>query len=101
MEQPFKGDLIVGTIPANGGNSTKTRHATKKRSSKDTRMDQPKASSSKRAAARALQLNMQICYLLRWRHRSGVVRQETGERVGYLLEMQRRNRKSTKEGGLP
>ena len=35
---------------------------------------------------------MQIYYLLRL-HRSGVVRQETGERVGYLLEMRRQNRK--------
>ena len=50
----------------------------KMRSSKDTRMDQPKAASSKWAAARALQLNMQIYYLLRWLHRSGAVRQETG-----------------------
>ena len=63
-------------------------------SSKDTRMDQPKASSSKRAVARALQLKMQI-YYLRWLHRRGVVRQETVKRVGYLLEMQRPNRKST------
>ena len=47
-------------------------------------MDQPKASSSKRAAARALQLNMHMHYLLRWLHRSEVVRQETGERVGYF-----------------
>ena len=47
-------------------------------------MDQPKASSSKRAAARALQLNMHMYYLLRWLHRSGVVRQETEERVGYF-----------------
>ena len=59
-------------------------------------MDQRKASSSKRAAARALQLNMHI-YYLRWLHRSWVVRQETEERVGYLLEMQRKNRKSTKK----
>ena len=51
------------------------------RSSKDTRMDQSKASSSKRAAARALQVKMQKYYPLRWLHRSGVVRQETGERV--------------------
>ena len=35
---------------------------------------------------------MQI-YYLRWPHRSGVARQETGERVGYLLEMRRQNRK--------
>ena len=63
-------------------------------SSKDTRMDQPKASSSKREVARALQLKMQI-YYLRWLHRRGVVRQETVKRVGYLLEMQRPNRKST------
>ena len=72
----------------------------KMRSSKDTRMDQPKSSSPKRAAARAIQFNMQICYL-RWLHRRGVVRQETGERVGYLLEMQRQNRKNTKEDCLP
>ena len=63
-------------------------------------MDQPKASSAKRTAARALKLNMQIYYLLRLLHRSGVVHLETGERVGYVLEMQRRNRKSTKEDCL-
>ena len=55
-------------------------------------MVQPKASSSKLAAERALRLKMQICYLLRWLRRSGVVRQETGERVGYLLKKQRRER---------
>ena len=75
------------------GNSTKTRHATNMRSSKHTRMDQPKASIPKWAAARALQLKMQI-YYLRWLHRSWVVRQETEGRVGYLLAMQRQNRKS-------
>ena len=64
-------------------------------------MDQPKASSSERAAARALQLKMQIYYLLRWLHRDGVVRLETWERVGYMLEMQRRNRKRTKEDCQP
>ena len=52
--------------------------------------------SSKLAAAWALQLSMQIHYL-RWLHRSGVVRQETGERAGHLLEMRRPNRQSTKE----
>ena len=49
-------------------------------------MDQPKASSSKRGAAWALQLKIQMYYPLRRLHRSGVVRQETGERVEYLLE---------------
>ena len=67
----------------------------KMQSSKETRMDQPKASSSKRAATRALQLSMKICYL-RWLRRRRVVHQETGERIGYLLEMRRQNRKSTK-----
>ena len=71
----------------------------KMRLSKDIRMDQLKASSSKRAAAPALQLNMQI-YYIRWLHRCGVVRQETGERVGYLLEMQRQSRKRKKKKSL-
>ena len=60
-------------------------------------MDQPKASSSKWAAARALHPKMQKYYPLRWLHRGGVVRQETGERAGYSVEMQRQNRKNTKE----
>ena len=87
---------------SNSGNNTGKRNKVtqpkpgtpqKMRSSKDTRKDQPDESSFKRAAARALQLNMQIYYPLRWLHRSGVVRQETGERIGYLLEMQRQNKK--------
>ena len=56
-------------------------------------MDQPKASSSKRAAARALHVNMRKYYLFRWLHRSGVVRQETEERVGPLLEIQKAKQK--------
>ena len=59
-------------------------------------MDQPKASSSKWAAARALHLKMQKYHPLRWLHGSGVVRQETGERARFLLEMQRQNRKKHK-----
>ena len=57
----------------------------------------PADSSSKWAAARALHLKMQKYYPLRWLHRNWVVRQEIGERAGYLLEKQRQNRKSTKE----
>ena len=79
----------------------KTDAPQKMRSSEDTRMDQPITSSSKRGAAWALQLKMQMYYPLRWLHRSGVVRQVTGERVEYLLEMQRQNRTSTKEDCLP
>ena len=72
----WREDLIMGTTPANGTKQlTKTRHATKSRSPKDTRMDLPKASSSERAAARAVQLEMQMYYPQRWLHRSGVVRQ--------------------------
>ena len=59
-------------------------------------MDQSKASSFKWAAARVVHLKMQKYYSLRWLHGSGVVRQETGERARYLLQMQRQNRKSTK-----
>ena len=89
-----------------GGNNTSKRSKgtqpkpdtpQKMRSSKDTRMDQPTASSSKWAAARALHLKMQTYYPLRWLHRTGVVRQETGERTGCLLDVQRQNRKSTEE----
>ena len=54
------------------------------RSYEDFRMDQPRPSSSKRAAARALQLNMHMYYLLRGPHRSGVVRKDTGQGVGYF-----------------
>ena len=71
------------------------------RSAKDTRMDQPKESSSKRGAAWALQLKMQVYYPLRWLHRTGVVRQETRERAGYLLEMQKAKQKKHKEDRLP
>ena len=53
------------------------------------------------AAARALHLKMQMYYPLRWLHRSRVVLQETAERAGYLLEMQKQNRKSTKEERVP
>ena len=51
MHQPWRGNLNVGTIPADGPrylNQTQTRH--KNAVVKDTRMDQPKASRSKRAA---------------------------------------------------
>ena len=63
----WRGDVTVGTIPANGAselNQNQVRHR-KMWSSKDTRMDQPKASSSKWAAARALHLRMQKYYPLR------------------------------------
>jgi len=110
--RPVNGVNNVTTLEGrsdSGNNTSKRSKVTqpkpdtpqKMRSSKDTRMDQPKASSSKRAAARALQLNMQIYYLLRWLHRSGVVRQETGERIEHLLEMPRRNRNGTNEDCLP
>ena len=56
----------------------------------------PADSSSKWAAARALHLKMQKYYPVRWLHRSEVVRQETAERAGYILEMQRQNRKKQK-----
>ena len=49
-------------------------------------MVQPKASSSKLAAERALRLNMQICYLLRWLRRSGVVRQQNRGTRRILVE---------------
>ena len=44
-----------------------------------------------------LQLNILIHYLLRWLHRSRVVRQETGERIGYLLELQNITEKAQKK----
>ena len=86
-----------------GGNTSKWSNVTqrkpekpqKMRSSRDAWVDQPKASSSKRVGSAERTAQMQISYL-RWLHRRGIVRQETGERVMYSFEMQRQNRKSTK-----